>query len=130
VYRALATRSGLINWWTWHISGEPTPGTIFHARFADGTYDMEVLESTQDHRVRWQCTGGPKEWIDTEISFDLAKGERETVVRFVHSGWRQPGELMAHCNSKWGYFLLSLKSWVEDGRGTPHPEDRKVSLWG
>jgi len=91
---------------------------------------MKVLESTQNYRVRWQCIGGPKEWIETEISFDLAKGERETVVRFVHCGWREPGELMAHCNSKWGYFLLSLKSWVEDGRGTPHPEDRKVSLWG
>jgi hypothetical protein len=25
---------------------------------------------------------------------------------------------------------LSLKAWVEDGRGTPYPEDRKISVWG
>lgn len=130
VYRALATRSGLINWWTWHVTGEPAPGSVIQFRFADGGPDMKVLELSPDRRVRWQCVAGPPAWIETVISFDLTPGDRETIVRFAHSGWKEQGDFMAHCNCKWGYFMLSLKTWVEDGRGTPFPEDRKISRWG
>ncbi len=134
VYRAIATRSGLINWWTWHVAGEPAPGAVIRFRFQDGSADMEMLELLPDRRVRWRCVAGPEDWVGTEISFDLgaggAAGSRETVVHFAHQGWREAGEYMAHCNTKWAYFLLSLKAWVEDGRGTPYPEDRKISVWG
>ncbi len=134
VYRALATRSGLINWWTWHVTGEPAAGAVIRCRFGDGSADMEMLELSPEHRVRWRCVSGPEEWVGTEISFDLAAegaaGSQETIIHFAHRGWREEGEYMAHCNTKWGYFLLSLKAWVEDGRGTPYPEDRKISRWG
>ena len=89
-----------------------------------------MLELSQDLRVRWKCTGGLKEWVGTEISFKLAPGDRETVIGFVHAGWQETGEIMAHCNAKWGYYLLSLEAWVEDGRGSPYSEDRKISSWG
>ncbi len=131
VYRALATRSGLINWWTWHVTGEPASGAVVRFRFgSDSGVEMKVLELSQDRRVRWRCVAGPDEWMGTEISFELSPADRETIVRFAHTGWREAGELMAHCNCKWGYFLLSLKTWVEDGKGTPYPEDRKISSWG
>ncbi len=130
VYRALATRSGLINWWTWHVTGEPAPGALIRLRFGDKGPDMKALELIPDRRVRWECVAGLDEWIGTEVSFDLAPAHRETVLHFAHTGWREPGELMAHWNCKWAYFLLSLKGWVEDGRGNPYPEDRKISSWG
>ncbi len=130
VYRALATRSGLINWWTWHVTGEPAAGAVVRFRFADNGPDMKVVELAPDRLVRWQCIAGPAEWIGTEISFELSYGDRETVLRFSHQGWKDRGDFMAHCSCKWAYFLLSLKAWVEDGRGTPYPEDRKISSWG
>jgi len=134
VYRAIATRSGLINWWTWHVSGEPAPGQVVRFRFARGETDMEVRQLVPDQRVLWRCVSGPAEWVGTEISFSLssndAAGRKETVVLFSHTGWRDAGEFMAHCNTEWAYFLLSLKGWVEDGRGTPFPENRKISAWG
>ncbi len=34
---------------------------------------------------------------------------------------------MYHCSIRWAIFLLSLKSLLEDGKGTPFPYDRKVS---
>ena len=134
VYRAIATRSGLINWWTWHVSGEPAPGGVVRFRFARGETDMEMLKLVPDRRIVWRCVSGPAEWVDTEVSFSLAQSEpaggRETVVLFSHTGWREAREFMAHCNTQWAYFLLSLKTWVEDGKGTPYPEDRKISSWG
>ena len=36
-----------------------------------------------------------------------------------------PSEFMAHCSARWAYFLLSLKSLLETGKGTPFPEDLK-----
>lgn len=130
VYRALATRSGLINWWTWHVTGEPAPGALIRFRFGDRGHDMKVLELIPDRRVRWVCMDGPDGWVGTEVCFELAPADGETVLHFSHTGWPDAGELMAHWNCKWGYFLLSLKGWVEDGRGTPYPEDRKISSWG
>jgi len=130
VYRALATRSGLINWWTWHVTGEPAPGATVRFRFGTTSTDMKVLELRPDHMVTWRCVDGPEGWIDTGLAFELAPGDRETILHFSHTGWSEAGELMAHWNCKWGSFLMSLKTWVEDGRGTPYPEDRKVSSWG
>ena len=110
--------------------GGARPGARLSFKFGEDGPDMEVLELTQDRTVRWRCTAGPEEWVGTEVTFALAPGEKETVLRFTHSGWWEAGDFMAHCSCKWAYFLLSLKSWVEDGRGTPYPEDRKISSWG
>ena len=38
---------------------------------------------------------------------------------FQHEGWREPVEFMHHCSTKWGTFLMSLKSLVETGRARP-----------
>ena len=51
--------------------------------------------------------------------------DNETVVLFSHADWREASEFMAHCSARWAYFLLSMKSLVETGKGTPFPEDLK-----
>ncbi len=135
VYRVLATRSGLINWWTWHVKGEPAPGAMVSFGFADGgqearPHSLETVELAPGRAVRWRCRAGPEEWIGTDIHFELSAGERETILMFRHAGWREQSDFMAHCSCKWAAFLLSLKGWVEDGRGTPYPEDRRISSWG
>jgi hypothetical protein len=51
------------------------------------------------------------------------------VLRFTQT-WREPVEFMGHCSTKWGYFLLGLKSSLEGGEGTPYPGDLQISSWG
>jgi hypothetical protein len=36
---------------------------------------------------------------------------------------------MHHCSTKWGSFLLSLKSLAETGTGQPAPRDVEISDW-
>ncbi len=36
---------------------------------------------------------------------------------------------MHHCSTKWGVFLMSLKSLVETGKGAPDPNDVKLDNW-
>ncbi len=94
--------------------GEPEPAAV-----------MEVTRLDPARRVQWHCIEGAQEWIGTELAFDLTDERGETVVLFTHAGWRDPTDFMAHCSARWAYFLLSLKSLVEKGRGTPFPEDLK-----
>ena len=130
VYEALTQQTGLAGWWTCNTKAEPKVGALLQFRFTEGGPDMEVKELVPNRRVKWKCVAGPDEWIGTELTFDLKTEGDETVVLFGHREWREPSEFMAHCSCKWAYFLLSLKSLVEGGSGTPFPDDRAISNWG
>jgi hypothetical protein len=81
---------------------------------------MKVLELSPSRRVKWQCVDGAKEWIGTELTFDLREESGVTVVLFAQRGWKEQVEFMHYCSTKWGTYLLSLKSLCETGKGTPH----------
>ena len=128
------TRDGLAGWWTTNTQGDSKPGGVIKFRFsADGReiggFDMKVLELQPAKRVSWQVIEGPPEWVGTRISFDLRQDGEYCIVVFQHSGWKEPVEFMHHCSTKWGVFLLSLKSLVETGAGAPEPDDVKIDNW-
>ena len=129
VYKALTTGEGLCGWWTNNVQGESKVGGVLQFRFHGGGFDMKVLELHPAKHVLWQVVDGPKEWIGTKISFDLKQEGAWTIVLFKHKGWKEPVEFMHHCSTKWGVFLLSLKSLLETGTGAPHPNDIKLDSW-
>ena len=130
VYDALATLGGLRGWWTTDTRGESRVGEVIQFRFgAGGGFDMAVLELQPGRRVAWAVIAGPAEWVGTKISFDLRQEGDWTVVFFKHEGWREQVDFMHHCGTKWAVFLLSLKSRLETGRGSPWPNDLKLDSW-
>lgn len=129
VYKALSTREGLADWWTHDTQGESDVGEVLQFRFVNGSVDMKVLELQPANHVLWQVVDGPKEWIDTKVSFELKRDGDWTIVLFEHQGWKEPVEFMHHCSTKWGVFLMSLKSLVETGKGASHPDDIKIGNW-
>src|SRR6188768_1253619 len=134
VYKALATREGLADWWTTDTRGESRVGEMLRFRFtADGReiggFDMKVVELQPGKRVFWHVVDGPAEWVGTKISFDLKQEVEYCIVLFQHQGWREPVEFMYHCSTKWASFLLSLKSLVETGKGQPSPDDVRIGDW-
>ena len=135
VYAALATIDGLAGWWTRATTGTAAPGGRIDFRFHTpagediGGFGMAVLEQTPDQAVRWQVQDGPAEWLGTDIEFELSQQDGQTIVLFGHRRWREAGEFMAHCSTKWATFLLSLRDLVETGRGQPAPADLKISNW-
>ena len=84
---------------------------------------MHVARLDRDGHVNWSCVAGADEWIGPKVAFDLTLNNDGTVVLFTHTEWREPSEFMAHCSARWAYFLPSLKSYVETGKGTPFPDD-------
>jgi len=128
VYEAVATKEGLSEWWTRDgVGGESSEGSKLEFYFGqpEPAAVMEVTRLDSDGHVSWSCVGGADEWVGTNLTFDLTKKDNETVVLFTHADWRSPSEFMAHCSARWAYFVLSLKSLLETGKGTPFPEDLK-----
>jgi uncharacterized protein YndB with AHSA1/START domain len=130
VAETLTTIEGLATWWTRDVTGDPSAGGRLEFSFGgpDRRLSMDVVEATED-RVVWRCTFGPDEWVGNTFSFDLAQAGDETVLRFTQH-WRESGDFMAHCTTKWGYFLLGLKASLEGGKATPYPCDLQISSWG
>ena len=129
VYKALATVDGLSLWWTSDTQGDSKVGSVLQFRFGGGGFDMKVLELDPARHVLWQVVEGPREWLGTKISFDLRQQGDWTIVLFKQQGWKEPVEFMHHCSTKWGVFLLSLKSMLETGKGAPYPDDIKLDSW-
>jgi len=129
VYDALTTIDGLSGWWTTDTKGDAAVGGVIQFRFPPGGFDMKVLETAPAKRVVWEVVDGPEEWIGTTVSFDLQQQDDYVIVLFKHEGWKEPVEFMHHCTTKWGTYLLSLKSLIETGEGQPSPRDVKVDSW-
>lgn len=130
VYKALTTLDGLSGWWTTTTYGQADKvGGLIQFRFGPGGIDMEVLELEPGKRVLWRVADGPAEWAGTTVSFDIRQEGDWTIVLFKHQGWKEPVEFMHHCTTKWGVFLLSLKSLLETGAGAPAPDEIKLDAW-
>jgi uncharacterized protein YndB with AHSA1/START domain len=130
LYAALTTLDGLAGWWTTETTGEGSPGGKLEFRFSGrGGADMEVIEATPPSHVVWRVVGGPDEWIGTTIDWTIRQEGEWTIVLFRHAGWREPGEFMHHCSTRWGLFLMSLRSLVETGSGAPAPRDVRTDNW-
>jgi uncharacterized protein YndB with AHSA1/START domain len=135
LYKALSTIEGLASWWTDEVEGEEKIGGKIAFTFRSETGDikgkmiMEVQELNPQKNVTWRCTDGPAEWIGTDITFDLSQQDDQTIIIFGHRNWREAIEFMAHCSMKWAVFLLSLREYVETGKGKPSPHDLKIDNW-
>ena len=126
VYGALATVEGIDGWWSRDgVRGESAEGSELEFYFGqpEPAAVMRVTRLAPGTNVTWHCVGGADEWVGTTLTFDLTPVDEGTAVLFSHADWRDPTEFMAHCSARWAYFLLSLKSYQESGKGTPFPED-------
>ena|SRR5689334_15708659 len=135
VYNAISTIKGLAGWWTESVEGdEKVEGKITFRFFTKagkeiGMMMMQVKELKPEQYVRWQCVDGPPEWIGTDITFDLSQQDDQIIIIFGHRNWKEEVEFMAHCSMKWAVFLLSLREYVETGKGKPSPVDLKIDNW-
>ena len=133
VYAALSTIDGLAGWWTEATTGVSKVGGDIAFRFSTetgeeiGGFDMDVLELVPDEKVRLRVKAGPAEWVGTDIEFALSRQDDYTIVMFGHRKWREEVEFMSHCSTKWGTFLIGLRSGLEGGAFTAFPDDAKIA---
>ncbi len=120
VYAAITRQEGLAAWWTAQAKATPVVGSTADFKFGDRYYTaMRIKALEPPRRVEWDCTAGDDEWVGTTVVFNLEKKGDQTLVRFVHGGWRSETDFFASCNYNWGHYMASLKSYCETGTGTP-----------
>lgn len=129
IYDALTVDAKLAGWWTTEVqgAGDSMLGGDIKFRFNGFGPDMRIIRLDPPKAIRWKCTAGHPEWVDTELNFEIKKTYEQTFVNFRHEGFRIIDEFYASCNTKWGVFLLSLKRFVEKGEGRPYPSDVPIN---
>jgi hypothetical protein len=83
---------------------------------------MRVTQQIPGKRIEWECISGPDDWIGTKIFFDVEKYGDRSILHFGQTGWKEQNDFYMHCNCRWAYFMIGLKSLAENGKGTPYPE--------
>lgn len=128
--QAIRSVDGLAAWWTGGTTGNPAKGGDIAFRFGDnGGFGMRVKEDS-DTRILWECVSGPDEWVGTQIEFRIVPEESHTQLMFRHLGWEKEDGFFHHCSMKWATFMLSLRDYVESGKGRPFPNDLKIEANG
>jgi uncharacterized protein YndB with AHSA1/START domain len=118
-------------WWSGDIDGTTDQaGAEFTYRHQNIHYSKQrISELIRGRSVVWQVldahlafTEDPREWVGTEIVFEIVPAGNETVVRFSHVGLTPEVECYEKCSSAWGYYInTSLKRLIASQEATEKP---------
>jgi uncharacterized protein YndB with AHSA1/START domain len=128
IYEALIHPSRLTGWWATRATGEPRVRSQLDLEFAGLTHLVfEVAELEKDRRVKLRSVGGPDIWIGSELEFALQPAEKQVYLTLTHSKVTADDDSFLYFNTKWPMFLVSLKDFLETGRGRPFPNDIRIN---
>jgi uncharacterized protein YndB with AHSA1/START domain len=121
VFRALTQPEEIANWWAEHATVKPEVGSVGEFRFRPpaGDLQFEVTELVQNKHLHWISRQGPPEWVGTSVIWQLEPLPNGTRLLFTHDGFVKKDEAYEQTRGNWDYFLDSLKSYLETGKGNP-----------
>jgi uncharacterized protein YndB with AHSA1/START domain len=109
-------------WWTGEIEGATDKlGDEFTYRYEDIHYSKQkITESIPGKKIVWRVvdaklnfTQDKQEWVNTEITFDIAQKGDQTEVRFTHLGLVPAFECFNDCSNAWGMYINgSLRNFI------------------
>lgn len=120
VFRALTEPKKLVKWFLKSAKIEPVTGSSFTFKWEGGhTNKGKVLKVSRDRSLvlTWPDVINGKRY-PTQASFTLAKKGKGTVLTVKHTGFKDGDDwvwLFGAIQSGWAYFLMNLKSVLEQG---------------
>jgi uncharacterized protein YndB with AHSA1/START domain len=129
VYQAISTVEGIRKWWTNDAALDSRVGGVGEFGFYGHrmAIKVKVVELDPPEHVAWDAVSSTGGGFDgTTISFDLKSEDDITSLLFAHRGFTAGANNIASATTRWGFYLLSLKRYVETGKGTPNPEDTEL----
>ncbi len=134
------------SWWNEDLTGETNRVGAEFVHEVAGIHRarMQVTELTPGRTIVWRVLENwmsfiddQREWVGTEIRFDLTDTDGGTEIRFTHVGLVPNYECFDVCDVAWSFYIQqSLRSHITDGTGQPnaspgernHREEAAVSL--
>jgi hypothetical protein len=120
-------------WWSEEIEGTTDK---LNGEFAYHYKDvhrcrMKLIEFVPARKVVWlvmdnyfNFIADQREWKGTKVSFEIAKKDNKTEIRFTHIGLVPEYECYAICRDAWtNYINNSLRDLIITGRGQPNPKE-------
>ncbi len=116
-------------WWSEGLQGHSAkPGDVFtyqHGSVHRSKHRMAKVEPGK--LITWDTLDAdlshaknPREWIGTEVRFEISRIGEQTQLRFIHVGLVPELGCFESCSKGWGYYVgVSLKQLIETGRGRP-----------
>jgi len=123
-------------WWSGNIEGNTDKlGEEWTYRYEDIHYSKQkITEMIPDKKVVWTVLDSylnfvkdKTEWNGTKITFDIGEKDGKTEVRFTHMGLVPAYECYDDCSNAWGFYMGSLKSLINKGKGKPNPAEKAKS---
>ena len=121
VFNALTKPDEIVHWWANEARVKPEVGSLGEFRFRPpaGVLQFEVAELDEGSNVHWISRQGPPFWAGTSVTWQLTPVQNGTKLVFTHDGFAQVDAAYEQTRGNWQYFLDSLKSYLETGKGTP-----------
>lgn len=121
VYQAINSNAGLSSWWSTRVEGDYRVGGSIHFTFVDDfNPTMEITVLAEGKTVGWRCVGGHDPWAGGTFRFELADRPDGTRLRFWQQYSRElDDDSYGIYNFNWGYYMESLKLYLETGEGRP-----------
>lgn len=142
VFRAIAD---FRSWWSEQIQGSSDKlNDVFLYHYKEvHICKLKLVERIEDERLvytvldnHFSFTTDPREWIDTQLVFELSSENGKTTVTFTHQGLTAEHECYAVCHDAWtSYIQGSLQSLLVTGKGKPNPAEgglnaELIEKWG
>ena len=123
VYEAVTEAAGIRRWWTRDAIIEAKVGAVGEFGFYGKRFVAKVVveELSPATCVRWKVANSA--WPGDDIAFKFKADANVTTVLFSHRGFPHADETLASATTRWGFYLLSLKRYLQTGEGTPNPDD-------
>ena len=125
VYEALTTATGIRSWWTVDADLDQTIGGkgIFRFNY-NGIVEtvVHILVLQPPEQVTWKVAHSFRPEQDgTLINFTLRPEQDGTCLSLSQEGYAKKDETFALMSKGWAYYFVSLKRYLETGRGAPSP---------
>ena len=115
-------------WWAKKVKGETEKlHDKFTVDFGETFVDFQISELIPNNKVVWKVTDcnlhwikAKKEWVGTEVPFEILKMENTTQINFTHIGLVPGIECYNDCEAGWnGHITKSLADFINEGKGKP-----------
>jgi len=126
VFKAINNVRG---WWSGEVDGNSGRlGAEFTYRYKNmHKSTQKVTEFVPGKKVVWHVmdaeltfVNDKKEWIGTDIVFEIARDGRQTEVRFTHVGLVPAFECYGGCSGAWGALVGdNLRKLIATGKNQP-----------
>jgi hypothetical protein len=115
-------------WWAKKVKGKTEKlNDKFTVDFGETFVDFQISELIPNKKVVWRVTdcnlnwiNNKKEWVDTEVVFEISSENGKTKIDFTHIGLFPGVECYKDCEVGWnGHLTNSLVNFINEGKGQP-----------